>query len=61
MGILDLFLGTDGGDLKVGDWVEIIEYGQEGEIIEIQGDSYFVEIDDTGQVEDFKANELRKI
>lgn len=64
--ILDLLLGTSGengnGNLKVGDWVEILTTSQEGEIVEIHGNKYYVEIDKTGgDVDYFSANELKKI
>lgn len=64
MGLLDSLFGfsSSGQDLKVGDFVEIIPIGEEGEIIEIHGDEYYVEIDNgRGTVDYFKANELRKI
>lgn len=64
MGLLDLLLDSESNNqqFKVGDWVEIITIGEEGEIIEIHGDEYYVEIDnDRGTVDYFKANELRKI
>ena len=64
MGILDMLLGSDSNkqELKVGDWVEILTIGEEGEIIEIHGDEYYVEIDNgRGTVDYFKANELKKI
>ena len=64
MGILDMLLGSDinNKELKVGDFVEIIPIGEEGEIIEIHGDEYYVEIDNgRGTVDYYKVNELRKI
>ena len=64
MGLLDLLLGdsSSGQDLKVGDWVEILTIGEEGEIIEIHGDEYYVEIDNgRGTVDYYKAHELKKI
>ncbi len=64
MSILDLFLenNSNNEELKVGDWVEIISHGEEGEIIEIYQNEYLVEIDNKkGQVESFKARDLRKI
>ena len=64
MGLLDLLLGSDAGsgNLKVGDWVEILTTVQEGEIIEIHGSQYYVEIDGThGDVDYFSASELKKI
>lgn len=62
--LLDLLLGSSsgGGNLKIGDWVEILVTGQEGEIIDIHGSDYYVEIDETGgDVDCFKAHELKKI
>ena len=64
MGLLDILLGTESNsqNLKVGDWVEILTIGEEGEIIEIHGDEYYVEIDnERGTVDYFKSKELRKI
>lgn len=64
MSILDLFLenNSNNEELKVGDWVEIISHREEGEIIEIYQNEYLVEIDNKkGQVESFKARDLRKI
>ena len=64
MGLLDLLSGNSSGgqNLKVGDWVEILTIGEEGKIIEIHGDDYYVEIDNgRGTVDYYKANELRKI
>ena len=64
MWLLGLLLGldSDSGDLRVGDWVEILTYGEEGEIIEIHGSEYYEEIDDgSGRVDTFKGHELRKI
>ena len=67
MGLLDFLLnlgenGSISGDLKVGDWVEIVTYGEEGEIVEIHGDDYYVEIDEPGNdIDIFKREELRKI
>ena len=64
MGLLDSLFGfsSSGQDLKVGDWVEILTIGEEGEIIEIHGDEYYVEIDNgRGTVDYYKANELKKI
>ena len=67
MGLLSLLLNLSAGessksDLKVGDWVEIVTYGEEGEIVEIHGDDYYVEIDEPGNdIDIFKKDELRKI
>lgn len=67
MGLLDFLLnlgenGNTSEDLKVGDWVEIVSYGEEGEIVEIHGDDYYVEIDERGNdIDIFKKDELRKI
>lgn len=67
MGLLDILLGSSSSDeeLKVGDFVEVKTYGgEEGEIIEIHGTDYYVEIEfENGriEVEAFKASELRKI
>ena len=63
MGLLESLLGfnSSGQDLKVGDWVEILTIGEEGEIIEIHGDEYYVEIDNgRGTVDFYKASELKK-
>ena len=52
----------DDEDLKVGDWVLITSIGEEGEIIEIHGNDYIVEIDDEeSDVDTFRRDELRKI
>lgn len=64
MGLLDLLLGnnTNNQQLKVGDWVEVITYGEQGQIVEIHGDEYWVEIENSKKTVDrFKANELKKI
>ena len=67
MGLLDILLGSSSsnGELKVGDFVEVLTYGgEEGEIIEIHGNDYYVEIEDENghiEVDSFKASELRKI
>ena len=67
MGLLDFLLGmsvsgNNDEDLKVGDWVLITSIGEEGEIIEIHGNDYIVEIDDEeNDVDVFRRDELRKI
>ena len=67
MGLLDFLLGmsvsgNNDEDLKVGDWVLITSIGEEGEIIEIHGNDYIVEIDDEeSDIDTFRRDELRKI
>ena len=67
MGLLDFLLGmaasgSNDEDLKVGDWVLVASIGEEGEIIEIHGNDYIVEIDDEeNDVDVFRRDELRKI
>ena len=63
MGLLSVLLGNNNNQqLKVGDWVEVITYGEQGQIVEIHGDEYWVEIDNSKKIVDrFKANELKKI
>lgn len=62
MGLLDILLGGDStGSFKVGDYVEILSYGEYGYIIGISGNEYEVEIDDnSGEVDTFPASDLRK-
>ena len=53
-------------DLRVGDTVEVIPYGCDGQIINIVGDEYYVDLDDDEEdeedtVEVFKREDLRKI
>ena len=50
---------SNGGKFKCGDWVEVIDYGIEGEIVDVQDDEYYVEFGN-GKVNTFKARELRK-
>lgn len=64
MGLLRILLGnnTNNQQLKIGDWVEVLTYGEQGQIVEIHGDEYWVEIDNSKKIVDrFKANELKKI
>ena len=72
MGILGDILSamsssSSGNDeLKVGDWVHIIDYGCDGQIIDIVGDQYYVDVDDDDAegddtVEVFERNSLRKV
>ena len=52
-------------DLKVGDWVHIISYGCDGQIIGIVGDKYEVDVDEhddgSGTVDVFERRDLEKM
>lgn len=62
MGLLDILLGDNiSQTFKVGDYVEILSYGEYGYIIGISGTEYEVEIDDnSGEIDFFPASDLRK-
>lgn len=54
------------GDLKIGDWVHIIDYGCNGQIIDIVGNQYYVDVDDDDAEDDdtvevFDRKRLRKM
>lgn len=62
MGLLDILLGGSSEEgLKVGDWVEVINGGEEGEIVDIIGNEYLVNIEEEGYEDIYTADQLRKI
>ena len=61
MGLFDILLGNDEKSLQVGDWVEVIDGGEEGEIVDIIGNEYFVNIEEEGYEDVYTAEQLRKI
>ena len=50
---------SSGGKFKCGDWVEVIDDGIEGEVVDISGNEYYVEFGN-GKVNTYTARELRK-
>ena len=50
---------SNGGKFKCGDWVEVIDEGREGEVVDISGNEYYVEFGN-GKVNTYTARELRK-
>lgn len=55
---------SNDSELKIGDTVHIISYGCDGQIIDIVGDDYYVDLDDDEEnndtVEIFRREDLRK-
>ena len=74
MGILEDILSamsssssSNNDELKVGDWVHVISYGCDGEIIKIVGNKYYVDLDDDEEEEEddtvdiFEKKDLKKL
>ena len=61
MGLFDLLSGNEEKNLQIGDWVEVIDGGEEGEIVDIIGNEYLVNIEDEGYEDTYTADQLRKI
>ena len=64
MGILmDILLGTNASSnkFKIGDFVKIKLTGEEGQIVDIHGNIYGVEINKTHEVYNYRENEIESL
>ena len=57
---MDLFSSSNNGKFKIGDRVRVQYRGQEGYIIDKNGDLYMVSINNGQVVDSYSANDLEK-
>ena len=60
MGLLSDLIGASSGDLKIGDRVRVKYRGQEGYIIDKNGNLYTVSINNGQIVDSYEASDLEK-
>ena len=62
MGLFDLFGSSSSNKFNVGNFVKVKITGEEGRIVSAFNDNtYEVELNETGRVDYYKANELEKM
>ncbi len=59
MGLFDF--GNDDDEINVGDWVYVKSWGVEGEVIDIVGSKYEIQLEDDKDTEYFDKSDLKKL
>ena len=61
MGLFDFSNDDDDDEINIGDWVYVKSWGVEGEVIDIMGSQYEIQLEDDNDTVYFDKSDLKKL